>query len=155
VFDLSGEGRTIQEKEIMQNSAFTPDTSTGFYAALVRDIASAIVVMGLPVAPAVPVINSDDFLQPMEEIIKREIKARIATEIENWMATEFSFADYFEPREFKDEIWEQIEELAEEKIETVMADEGERLINRILDETLESQIRRKLEQNARVELHWG
>ena len=139
----------------MQNSAFTPDTSTGFYAALVRDIASAIVVMGLPVAPAVPVINSDDFLQPLEEIIKREIKARIATEIENWMATEFSFADYFEPRDYKDEIWEHLEELAEEKIETVMADEGERLINRILDETLESQIKRKLEQNVRVELQWG
>jgi hypothetical protein len=151
VFDLSGEGRTIQEKEIMQNSAFTPDTSTGFYAALVRDIASAIVVMGLPVAPAVPVINTDE----IELIVKREVKARIAAEIENWMSTEFCFADYFEPREFKDEIWEQIEELAEEKIETVMADEGERLITRILDETLESQITRKFKQNARVELHWG
>jgi hypothetical protein len=155
VFDLSGEGRTIQEKEIMQNSAFTPDTSTGFYAALVRDIASAIVVMGLPVAPAVPVINSDDFLQPMEEIIKREVKARIAAEIESWMANEFSFADYFQVSDYKEEIWDHIEEQAEEKIETVLADEGERLITRILDETLEGQIQRKLEQNARVELHWG
>ena len=132
----------------MQNSAFTPDTSTGFYAALVRDIASAIVVMGLPAAP---VINTDE----IELIVKREVKARIAAEIENWMATEFSFADYFEPRDYKDEIWEHLEELAEEKIETVMADEGERLINRILDETLESQIKRKLEQNVRVELQWG
>ena len=139
----------------MQNSAFTPDTSTGFYAALVRDIASAIVVMGLPVAPAVPVINSDDFLQPLEEIIKREVKARITAEIENYMADKFFFADYFSISDNRDEIWEQIEELAEEKIETVMADEGERLINRILDETLESQIKRKLEQNVRVELQWG
>jgi len=155
VFDLSGEGRTIQEKEMIENSTFTPDTSTGFYAALVRDIATAIVKMGLPVAPAVPVINSDDFLQPMEEIIKREVKARITAEIENYMADKFFFADYFSISDNKDEIWEQIEDLAEEKIETVMADEGERLINRILDETLESQIRRKLEQNARVEIHWG
>ena len=139
----------------MQNSAFTPDTSTGFYAALVRDIASAIVVMGLPVAPAVPVINSDDFLQPLEEIIKREVKARITAEIENWMANDFSFADYFQVSDYKEDIWDHIEELAEEKIETVMADEGERLINRILDETLESQIKRKLEQNVRVELQWG
>jgi hypothetical protein len=151
VFDLSGEGRTIQEKEIMQNSAFTPDTSTGFYAALVRDIASAIVVMGLPVAPAAPVINTDE----IELIVKREVKARIAAEIENWMANDFSFADYFQVSDYKEDIWDHIEELAEEKIETVMADEGERIITRILDETLEGQIRRKLEQNARVELHWG
>jgi len=155
MFDLSGEGRTIQEKEMIENSTFTPDTSTGFYAALVRDIATAIVKMGLPVAPAVPVINSDDFLQPMEEIIKREVKARIAAEIESWMANEFSFADYFQVSDYKEEIWDHIEEQAEEKIETVLADEGERLITRILDETLEGQIQRKLEQNARVELHWG
>lgn len=140
---------------MIENSTFTPDTSTGFYAALVRDIATAIVKMGLPVAPAVPVINSDDFLQPMEEIIKREVKARIAAEIESWMANEFSFADYFQVSDYKEEIWDHIEEQAEEKIETVLADEGERLITRILDETLEGQIQRKLEQNARVELHWG
>ena len=141
----------------MQNSTFTPDTSTGFYAALIRDIASAIAVMGLPVAPVAPVINADDFLQPLEEIIKREIKSRIATEIENWLCNEFTFADYFQVSDYKEEIWDHIEEQAEEKIETVLNDEGEKIINRLLDECIEAKIRRKLEENLRVEssVSWG
>jgi len=137
----------------MQNSTFTPDTSTGFYAALVRDIAAAIVVMGLPVAPAAPASNSDE----IAEIIKREVKGKISDDIEHWMTNEFSFADYFEVRDYKDDIWEHIEELVEEKIETVLNDEGEKIINRLISDSIEAHIRRKLEDNIRVEstVHWG